>query len=147
VTRGAGTGRHARKIPRRRTAKPRGAPKGRRSSTTLAGDLDAQVAALTRELTEAREQQTATSEVLKVISSSPGELEPVFQAMLANAMRVCEAKFGILYAFTNGQFRAISWVRVPSRYAEFVKQSRVWGPETGLGQLSRPGKLFTSEMS
>ena len=90
---------------------------------------------LLNELRESLEQQTATSEVLSVISSSPGELEPVFQAMLANAMRICEAKFGILYAFTNGQFRAISWVGVPSRYADFVKQSRVWGPETGLGQI------------
>ena len=69
-------------------------------------DLEQQLESFRRELAEARdqlaealEQQTATSEVLRVISSSPGELEPVFEAMLANAVRICDAKFGTLFLY------------------------------------------------
>ncbi|MGC1642706.1 MAG: GAF domain-containing protein, partial [Pseudolabrys sp.] len=73
----------------------------------------------TDDLTESLEQQTATSEVLKVISSSPGELEPVFNAMLANATRICEAKFGVLYLREGGAFRAA--VTTPNAPPEYVK--------------------------
>jgi GAF domain-containing protein len=78
-----------------------------------------EVQARTRELSEALEQQTATSEVLGVISSSPGELEPVFQAMLANAVRICEAKFGTLYLREGDAFRAAALHNAPPAFVEF----------------------------
>ena len=62
----------------------------------------------TDDLTESLEQQTATSEVLKVISSSPGELEPVFQTMLENATRICDAKFGVLFRSEGEALRAVA---------------------------------------
>ena len=65
----------------------------------------------TDDLAEALEQQTATSEVLKVISSSPGELEPVFQAMLENATRICEAKFGVLVSIRGRCVRCVAHAR------------------------------------
>jgi transcriptional regulator with GAF, ATPase, and Fis domain len=90
----------------------------------------------TDDLTESLEQQTATSEVLQIISGSPGELEPVFRAMLANAMRICEAQFGIMLGFANGAFRRLASLNVPSAYADFHNEPRIWGPNTGLGRLS-----------
>src|SRR6266571_2009183 len=65
-------------------------------------------ARLLNELRESLDQQTATSQVLAVISSSPAELEPVFQAMLANAVRICEAKFGTLYLREGDGLRAVA---------------------------------------
>src|SRR5262249_23369246 len=72
----------------------------------------------TDDLSAALEQQTATSEVLPVISSSPGELEPVFQAMLANAVRICEAKFGNLYLHEGGALHIVASHNVPQAFAE-----------------------------
>jgi GAF domain-containing protein len=94
----------------------------------------------TTDLSEALEQQTATAEVLQVISSSGGELELVFQAMLANAMRICEAKSGGMFRYADGAFRGISWLGIPPKFAEFIQQPHIWGPETGLGQLARTKK-------
>src|SRR6202048_361052 len=82
-----------------------------------------------RELSESLEQQKATSDVLQVISSSPGELEPVFQAMLANAVRICEASFGVLFRFEDGAWRAAAMLGVPPAFAEFWQR----GPQ-------RPGR-------
>jgi GAF domain len=72
----------------------------------------------TDDLTESLEQQTATSEVLSVISSSPGELEPVFQAMLGNAVRICEATFGALYLYDGEAYRAVAFHNAPPAYVE-----------------------------
>jgi two-component system, NtrC family, sensor kinase len=77
-----------------------------------------EVQARTRDLSESLEQQTATSEVLKVISSSPGELGPVFQAMLENAVRICDAKFGNLWLREGDNFRIGATHGAPPAYAE-----------------------------
>ena len=91
-----------------------------------------EVQARTRELTEALEQQTATSEVLQVISSSPGELEPVFQAMLENATRICEAKFGNCFCVEGDAFRAVALHGAPPAYAECsAAASRCFAPIPG----------------
>ena len=95
----------------------------------------------TRELSELLEQQTATSEVLRVISSSPGELEPVFQAMLENATRLCEAKFGNLYLCEGDAFRTIAMYNVPPAFAEARRHDPVVRPEPS----SALGRLRSSE--
>ena len=85
------------------------------------------------------EQQTATSEVLSVISSSPGELEPVFQAMLANAMRICEAKFGTLFHFDGHAFHLAARFGTPPELAEFQNQRGPFQAPPGghLDQITR----------
>jgi GAF domain-containing protein len=95
-----------------------------------------EVQARTRELSEALEQQTATSEVLKVISSSPGDLEPVFQAMLTNATRICEAKFGALYLSEGDAVRMVATSGVSRQVDEELRSAglRRPGPRTALGR-------------
>ena len=97
-------------------------------------DLEQQLEKYRRELTEAREQQTATSEVLRVISSSPGELEPVFQTMLGNAVRICQAKFGTLYLREGDGFRAVAMHNAPLAYAEARAGIVHPAPDTSLAQ-------------
>src|SRR5262249_12795821 len=92
-----------------------------------------EVQARTRELSESLEQQTATSEVLGVISSSPGELKPVFQAMLANAVRICEAKFGTLLRCDGSGFRAVALHGAPAAYAEERRRNPVIHTTPGSG--------------
>jgi two-component system, NtrC family, sensor kinase len=85
----------------------------------------------TRELTETLEQQTATADVLRVISSSPGVLEPVFQTMLENAVRICDAKFGIMWRYDNEAFDPVALFGTPEALAEFVRQRGSFQPSAG----------------
>ena len=94
---------------------------------------------LLNELRESLQQQTATSEVLRVISSSPGELKPVFQTMLENAVRVCGAKFGVLYLSEGNDFRTVAMQDVPPAFAELREREPVIVPTPGggLDQLTK----------
>ena len=82
-------------------------------------------ARLLGELREALDQQTATTEVLQVINSSPGELEPVFEAILEKAMQACHASFGGLWIFDAGRYVAAALHKVPKAYADFLRTATV----------------------
>jgi len=90
-----------------------------------------EVQARARDLAESLQQQTATSEVLKVISSSPGELKPVFNAMLKNAVRICDAKFGNLFLIEGDNARWEAGARTPPKLAQYFTQSRSFRPTPG----------------
>jgi len=134
------------KVRRRKSATPRrpNASKSARSRTSSVDDLKSTVARLTRELGEALDQRTATAEVLRVISTSPGDLEPVFQAMLANAARICEAKFGSLYLYDGDRFRVGALHNAPAAFAEFRRREPVFHPPpgTGLAQIVATKRTF-----
>ncbi|MFZ0094419.1 MAG: GAF domain-containing protein [Pseudolabrys sp.] len=97
----------------------------------------------TGDLSEALEQQTATSEVLEVISSSPGELEPVFETMLANAVRICEAKFGTMIRAEEGGYRTVAMYGAPPAYANERRRNPLLqiGPTNPLLRLAASKQL------
>ena len=83
------------------------------------------------------QQQTATSEVLKVVSSSPGELSPVFDTLLSNATNICDAKFGNLFIYEDGVFRLMAMHNAPPAYAEARRREPVRPPlGMGLGRVA-----------
>ena len=94
-------------------------------------------ARLLGELREALDQQTATTEVLQVINSSPGELEPVFEAILEKAMQACHASFGGLWIFDAGRYVAAALHKVPKAYADFLRTANS-GSWAGVGALPFP---------
>jgi class 3 adenylate cyclase len=101
-------------------------------------------ARLLNELRQSLEQQTATADVLKVISSSPGDLEPVFQSMLVRAVQICEAKFGVLFrCYHDSEFYAAAWVDVTPEYEKFLRERQSFRPDADapLGRL-----LLTKEL-
>ena len=88
---------------------------------------------LLNELRESLQEQTATAEVLQVINSSSGDLEPVFAAMLEKAVHICEAKFGVLYRYDDAGFEPAALSNAPPAYANFVWSRGQFFPQTGNG--------------
>ena len=105
---------------------------------------ETEVARLTRELNEAREQQTATSEVLQVISGSPGDLQSVFVAILEKAVHICEAKFGTLFLYDNGALRLVAGHNVPEFLAARGSSSFQPAPGAALDVAIRTKRPFHS---
>ncbi|MGB9348731.1 MAG: GAF domain-containing protein, partial [Pseudolabrys sp.] len=127
------------KTQRPKTLKRHNAPKTARRRNFSAAGPQEQISALTRELKEALEQQTATSEVLKVISSSAGELRRVFETMLENAVRICGAKFGNLWLREGDVFRIGATHGAPQAYVDYIRREQAFRPDPrlGLGQVLR----------
>src|SRR5262245_50459546 len=117
---------------RRKTITQKG--RGLRNPSGTDHKPQSDVAQLVRERDEALEREKATAEVLRVISSSPGELQPVFKAMLENATRICGAKFGMLFRYEGGFFHLVASLNLPPLLADFMSREGTFPPQ--------PGRLF-----
>jgi signal transduction histidine kinase len=130
------------RVQRHKTLMRRNAPKSARHVKPSYVDATEKIALLERTLSEALEQQTATSEVLKVVASSPGKLEPVFNSMLGNATRICAANFGLMYLYESDYWRPVAQLHVPPKFwAWLLAERRFWGPNTGLGRIAKSKQL------
>ena len=125
------------KTQRPKTLTRRNVPKAARRRKSPDGGQEAEVARLTRELEETREQQNATSELLKVISSSPNDLEPVFNAILENATRICQARFGTLNLYDGDVFRRVGLHNPTPQFAMRLGEVIRPHPESGFGTVAR----------
>jgi signal transduction histidine kinase len=100
--------------------------------------LEQKVEERTRDLREALEQQTTTSEILRVISSSPTNLEPVFDRILGNATRLCEAQLGALFLYDGDVFETVALLGATAEFADYIRRGPIRpGPNTGLARLVR----------
>ena len=108
-------------------------------------DLEKKVQSRTVELRESLEQQTATSEVLEIISGSPGELDPVFRKMLENATRICGANFGTMNLYDGDSFRNVALYNVPDAYVAQADQPIHPHPKSGLGTIIRTRRSIQIE--
>ena len=128
--------RSKRGVRRRQSAKRRKAPKASAAFNASSAVEETKVARLTHELREASEQQSATSEVLRVISSYPGDPQPVFQAMLKNAVRLCDAEFGNIYHWDGEALHLVATQNAPHAFAEARRLTTVRpGPKTPTGRM------------
>ena len=126
------------KARRRKTLKRRNEPKAARRRKPSAANANEKIALLEHRLRESLQEQTATSEILKVISSSPNDLEPVFQAVLANATRICGAKFGTLYLYEGDAFYATAFHNAPLAFVEARKNRPLHpAPDSTLGRAAK----------
>ena len=131
-------GRKPAKARLRNALKPKGrnAPKTLSNRRSAADNWESEVARLKRELREALEQQTATSEVLQVISSSLGELQPVFAAMLEKAVRICDASFGGLWRWDGNALHQVATHNTPVELAAYRKASPLRpNPKSASGRM------------
>ena len=138
MRRRSGTSDETVKARRRKAAtlKRRNEPKAVGGHSPSIADLQDELDHRTRERDEAIEQQTATSEVLQVISSSPGDLRPVFAAMLENAVRICDAKFGNIYRWDGDALHLMASHNIPAAFAEARARSpNRPSPETPTGRM------------
>ncbi len=152
MKRRSGAGGETNKGQRRKAPKPerRATSKAATGSTSSAAVREAEVARLTHELHEAVEHQTAASEVLDLIGSSPGELEQVFVAILKRATRICDAKFGFVHRYDGQIFHPAAQVGAPTELVEFHKRRGPFSPERGsmLDRIIRTKKAsYTSDIA